>query len=59
MEHFLGFLFLFFYAFSFLERALTFLLVITLVLSYYHACEANSMEFDKLLRTLIVSDLKG
>ena len=56
-----------FFAFSFdfsigsalLKRALTFFAVIIFMLSYCHTWKLSAEEFDKLLHSLTLSDLKG
>ena len=49
----------FYMAFDLLQRVLTYLAMIMLVLSCSHACEPHFVEFDKLLQTLKASDMKN
>ena len=56
---FLAFYFDFFMAFTLLKRALTFFAVIMFMLFYCNAWKLYIEEFDKLLRSLTMSDLKG
>ena len=43
--------------FALLMRALIFLVMFIIVLSQHYACESHAVEFDKLLRALMASDL--
>ena len=59
MTPFFTFSFDFSMAFALLTRALIFLVMFIVVLSQLHACEPHAVEFDKLLRALIASDLRA
>ena len=56
---FFAFSFDFFMALALFKRAPTFFGVITFMLSYFHAWKLYAEEFDKLLRALMISGLKG